>query len=78
MDLGVGSFVFSSGLVSARPIVSGKPLPPLAKRLQSALRSTLALLVLGGVRLALVKGVDYAVRKPTSNPSLHTNTPRNT
>ncbi|RPA78306.1 GPI-anchored wall transfer protein 1 [Ascobolus immersus RN42] len=60
MDLGVGSFVFSSGLVAARPVVAGKVLPPLAKRLQAALRSTAALLVLGFVRLVLVKGVDYA------------------
>ncbi|KAI5853895.1 GWT1-domain-containing protein [Tricharina praecox] len=65
MDLGVGSFVFSSGLVSARTVVkqylasSSRPVSFLG-RMKTAMRSSLPLLVLGFVRLAMVKGVDYA------------------
>lgn len=72
MDLGVGSFVFSAGVVSARQILRGQqqqqsqssltgrgPLP-LAQRLVAALRHSLPLLVLGLIRLYSVKGLDYA------------------
>lgn len=63
MDLGVGSFVFSAGVVSARPILkrqaSGK-LQPLITRLYASLRHSLPLLILGLVRLYSVKGLDYA------------------
>ncbi|KAJ9646481.1 Glucosaminyl phosphatidylinositol (GlcN-PI) nositol acylation protein [Coniosporium apollinis] len=62
MDLGVGSFVFSSGLVSARSALkerTGK-MPSLSRRLITAARHSLPLLVLGFVRLYSVKGLDYA------------------
>lgn len=72
MDMGVGSFVFSSGVVSARPLVKQQllrlllprdapsPVPSPAARLRAAMRTALPLLALGLVRLAIVKGVDYA------------------
>lgn len=64
MDLGVGSFVFSSGLVSARQVLKdhfAKKAPStLAVRMKGAMRSSAPLIVLGFVRLAMVKGVDYA------------------
>lgn len=63
MDMGVGSFVFSAGLVSSRPalqsILVGKT-PSLGSLLHSSLRSSVPLLVLGVIRLYSVKGLDYA------------------
>ncbi|KAF2868735.1 GPI-anchored wall transfer protein 1 [Massariosphaeria phaeospora] len=62
MDMGVGSFVFASGVVSVRSslkIDTGKR-QPLSKRLVASLRHSLPLLVLGLIRLASVKGLDYA------------------
>ena len=63
MDLGVGSFVFSAGVVAARPILkqklTGAP-QSLFMRLQTASRHALPLIVLGLVRLWSVKGLDYA------------------
>jgi phosphatidylinositol glycan class W len=65
MDIGVGSFVFSSGIVSAKPVIkayltSPSLQPTLISRLKSAMRTSLPLLLLGIVRLIMVKGVDYA------------------
>ncbi|KAA8907529.1 GWT1-domain-containing protein [Sphaerosporella brunnea] len=65
MDLGVGSFVFSSGVVSARTVVKQYLSPTsssvsFARRMKTAMRSSLPLLILGFVRLAMVKGVEYA------------------
>ncbi|KAI9047448.1 hypothetical protein LZ554_008167 [Drepanopeziza brunnea f. sp. 'monogermtubi'] len=64
MDVGVGSFVFSAGIVAARPILkarfAGARTAPLATRLYKSLRHSLPLLVLGFVRLYTVKGLDYA------------------
>jgi phosphatidylinositol glycan class W len=64
MDMGVGSFVFSSGIVSVRSLVKANltntKTPSLGKRLLTAVRHSTPLLVLGFVRLAMVKGVDYA------------------
>ncbi|KAI4198555.1 MAG: hypothetical protein LQ350_005214 [Teloschistes chrysophthalmus] len=55
MDMGVGSFVFSAGLISARPVLKTG-----AASLKSAFRHSLPLLVLGLIRLYSVKGLDYA------------------
>ena len=63
MDMGVGSFVFSAGLVSARPILSARlagKLSSLSKSLRSSFRSSAPLLFLGLIRLYSVKGLDYA------------------
>lgn len=66
MDLGVGSFVFSGGLVAARTVIkahllaSGHQSIGFGARMKTAMRSALPLLVLGFVRLAMVKGVEYA------------------
>lgn len=61
MDLGVGSFVFSLGLISALPILKSprNRFKPLRKQLLTSLRKSLPLLVIGGIRVLLVKGVDY-------------------
>ena len=63
MDLGVGSFVFSAGVVSARALFktsqSGK-LPGIGARVFSATQHSIPLLVLGVIRLISVKGLDYA------------------
>jgi phosphatidylinositol glycan class W len=63
MDVGVGSFVFSAGVVAARPILkerlAGKT-TPLGVRLYASIRHSLPLLVLGFIRLYSVKGLDYA------------------
>ena len=62
MDVGVGSFVFSAGLVAARPVLkerlTGKQ-KRLTVRLYNSLRHSLPLLVLGFIRLYSVKGLDY-------------------
>ncbi|KAA8574803.1 hypothetical protein MFRU_002g04970 [Monilinia fructicola] len=63
MDLGVGSFVFSGGLVGARPILkehSSARISKLSTRLYNSLRHALPLIVLGTIRLYSVKGLDYA------------------
>jgi phosphatidylinositol glycan class W len=62
MDMGVGSFVFTNGVVSVRSSLklgSGQ-LPPLTKRMAASIRHALPLLVLGVIRLISVKGLDYA------------------
>lgn len=63
MDMGVGSFVFSAGVVAARPIlkdrVAEKP-SLLLQRLTRSARHSLPLFALGLVRLYSVKGLDYA------------------
>ena len=63
MDMGVGSFIFSAGVVAAKPILkdrmAGKP-SSLLQRLINSVRHSLPLVVLGLVRLYSVKGLDYA------------------
>ncbi|QEU62528.1 Gwt1 [Kluyveromyces lactis] len=58
MDLGVGSFVFSNGIISYKRLKSGTELSKWAKIKQS-LRSTVVLVVLGFIRLFSVKAVNY-------------------
>ena len=64
MDLGVGSFVFSGGVVSARSVLKGRnnqsTKTPLPQRLIASTRHSIPLLVLGLIRLYSVKGLDYA------------------
>ena len=63
MDVGVGSFVFSAGLVSARPILQARlagKISSFGSQLKKAFRASLPLLVLGFIRLYSVKGLDYA------------------
>jgi phosphatidylinositol glycan class W len=63
MDVGVGSFVFSAGVVAARPILKEKlagKSTALSTRLYRSIRHSLPLLVLGFIRLYSVKGLDYA------------------
>lgn len=62
MDMGVGSFVFTAGVVSARSALkeaSGRR-PPLSKRLITSFRHAIPLLILGIIRFISVKGLDYA------------------
>ncbi|KAH8723166.1 GPI-anchored wall transfer protein 1 [Phaeosphaeriaceae sp. PMI808] len=62
MDMGVGSFVFTAGVVSVRSSLkeaTGRR-PPLSQRLTTSIRHSIPLLVLGIVRLISVKGLDYA------------------
>lgn len=58
MDLGVGSFVFSMGLVTARQTILF-PTRPWKQDVKRSLSSSANLLVLGFIRLALVKSMDY-------------------
>ena len=74
MDIGVGSFVFSSGLVSARPIVKDPKYlsQNLIPKLLNALGSCIPILVLGIVRVLLVKGTEYPVcchPRPSAQPT---------
>ncbi|KAK2608445.1 Glucosaminyl phosphatidylinositol (GlcN-PI) nositol acylation protein [Conoideocrella luteorostrata] len=63
MDMGVGSFVFTAGVVAARPVLkeraSGRSMPLLRRLLYSA-RHSIPLLFLGVIRFLSVKGLDYA------------------
>ena len=63
MDLGVGSFVFTAGLVAARPMLSPRPdrrSTTFPQHLLASTKHSLPLLVLGLIRLCSVKGLDYA------------------
>lgn len=66
MDVGVGSFVFSAGVVSARSILkarsntTAKSASSFANRFLSSIQHSIPLFVLGLVRLYSVKGLDYA------------------
>ncbi|KAL2270831.1 hypothetical protein VTJ83DRAFT_202 [Remersonia thermophila] len=63
MDMGVGSFVFSAGIVASRAVLRERAegrVTPLGTRLARSVRHSLPLLALGLVRLLSVKAVDYA------------------
>jgi glucosaminylphosphatidylinositol acyltransferase len=66
MDMGVGAFVFSQGIVSATPIIEfikypAHLRPPLASEIKSVIGKTLPVLILGLVRVVLVKSTQYPV-----------------
>ena len=65
MDLGVGSFVFSAGIVSARPLLKKDESSSSSKnstlhRALASIRHAIPLLILGFARLYSVKNLDYA------------------
>lgn len=62
MDLGVGSFVFSAGVVSARPILKDRlagRATGLSSRLYSSAKHSLPLFALGFIRIYSVKGLEF-------------------
>jgi phosphatidylinositol glycan class W len=63
MDLGVGSFVFSQGVVSAIPIIKNPGIltSPLLPKVLATARRVVPLLLLGLVRVLAVKGTEYPV-----------------
>ncbi|KAK4974070.1 Glucosaminyl phosphatidylinositol (GlcN-PI) nositol acylation protein [Elasticomyces elasticus] len=67
MDMGVGSFVFSAGLVSAKAVLKDRMTTErygksksFVTRFVEAVRHSIALFALGVIRLWAVKGLDYA------------------
>lgn len=69
MDLGVGSFVFSQGVVSAIPIIKSPDhlSSALKPKVIRVLRKSLPIWVLGFLRLIVVKLSDYPVSQLTKN-----------
>lgn len=67
MDLGVGSFVFTQGLtMSLRLLKDPKHLSsPLLPKIIDSVRKTVPMLLLGVVRVILVKGSEYPVSDET-------------
>lgn len=61
MDLGVGSFVFSLGLVSALPLLRSKIRKPFIPQVLLSVQKSAGVIALGIVRVLMVKGVDYPV-----------------
>lgn len=63
MDLGVGSFVFSQGIVSAIPLIKDPQYlkAPLISKVLATARKCMPLLILGVLRTLSVKGIDYPV-----------------
>jgi phosphatidylinositol glycan class W len=62
MDLGVGSFVFAAGVVAVRQQLKedfAQVKKSIGTRMKTALRHSIPLAVLGFIRLATVKGLDY-------------------
>ncbi|CDH48259.1 gpi-anchored wall transfer protein 1 [Lichtheimia corymbifera JMRC:FSU:9682] len=70
MDVGVGSVVFSSGIVASRAYLNRHPVPRMMAMIK-AFRSALPILTLGFLRFILTKGVDY--QEHTSEYGLHWN-----
>ena len=63
MDLGVGSFVFSQGIVSAIQLIKDPAYltSPILPKLLRVTRKSFPIIVLGCIRVVLVKGSDYPV-----------------
>lgn len=73
MDLGVGSFVFSLGLISAYPMLRSpsQRFKPMRYQLLRDARRSLPLLALGSIRVIMVKGVDYPVSMGSDATDIH-------
>lgn len=72
MDLGVGSFVFSQGVVSAIPLLKDPMyllVPPRPKVITVA-KKVLPVAALGIIRVISVKGTEYPV-SPDNHSCLH-------
>jgi phosphatidylinositol glycan class W len=63
MDLGVGSFVFSQGVVSAIPIIKDISYlqAPIIPKLKAVSRKMMPIIALGILRVVFVKGTEYPV-----------------
>lgn len=61
MDLGVGSFVFSLGVVSSLPLLRQTDQRPYLKSVLSSIKKALPIIGLGCIRVIMVKGVEYPV-----------------
>ncbi|KAG2127176.1 uncharacterized protein EDB93DRAFT_1109387 [Suillus bovinus] len=63
MDIGVGSFVFSQGVVSAIPIIKDISYlqAPILPKLKSVSHKMILIIVLGILHVVLVKGTKYPV-----------------
>lgn len=63
MDIGVGSFVFSQGIVSALPLIKDPAYltAPLIPKVWTVVRKCLPVLALGLIRTLSVKGTEYPV-----------------
>jgi len=61
MDMGVGSFVFSQGIASALPLIKTPShlASPVLPKILRAMRRSLPVILLGLVRVLLVKGTEY-------------------
>ncbi|GAA6022105.1 hypothetical protein JCM11491_002111 [Sporobolomyces phaffii] len=59
MDLGVGSFVFSLGVVSALPLLRQNETRPYLQSVLSSVKKAIPIIALGCVRVIMVKGVEY-------------------
>ncbi|ORX51191.1 hypothetical protein DM01DRAFT_1337251 [Hesseltinella vesiculosa] len=71
MDVGVGSFVFSSGLVASRAFIAKSSAGSFLSQLQKSLKTAAPLLFLGVARLVATKSVDYQLH--SSEYGLHWN-----
>jgi len=63
MDLGVGSFIFSQGVISAIPLLKDPShlQKPLSTKLMRTLKKVTPVAMLGLIRLLAVKGTGYPV-----------------
>ena len=69
MDLGVGSFVFSLGLISALPLLRRTDTRKFWPAVWQAVKRSAGVLALGFIRILSVKGVDYPVSVCIRNSS---------
>lgn len=68
MDVGVGSFVFSMGVVSIKSFTS-LPDQSAFSRIARSLYKSLPIILLGLVRVIMVKGSEYPVSHAKSGPA---------